>query len=587
MKHFSLYVRMYYVKRLYVCVLLNLLLFFSLLYYYVAFRWDQRMFCIHIGEEGHQLHPSLKAFCEVTGGCPISLVRNNDVSHVSNTLVQILSPPTPRPIPIPNPLSQQQQQLNRSDSGNFGVFVNGGPVCCFQPLEGENTTIIYRAMLLYVPHNTNTNTTSSDNNSTSNASVSMTYNPPIWCIPESYFPSKKLDTLPPRLAQPVLHYYSKNYQYHSVSNAFDPMTVVRALTRLDQLMTANRQLQQQQQQQLILLQRDIYVCEWTSQDGKRVHAPYNNHDGEYYSVCVRGAARMSLGGEGEENMLNIGILHIPSNHHTLSFPNNPNNSNNNNIAMQQPNAQNLATLTFLPPDPHILLPLLVRAAEIEHRALKKLKETSSTSSSVRNVVHLDDHWRSEFRAYLFRIPPYYQSALRRSLRPILPVNLHSLLSNDGIEEIAAQCYSRQCLQKIRSGEQYAKENNERLERMEEELKRRSMPTDNATNINNTTGSNNTPTQEPLGTASNNTNHNVAFDGYGQFDTRSSATSYLAALRNMPPPWRVHSATTNNNNTSKRKASIGTKDDSKETKKAKTEKRSNAVYVTDWYVYLSF
>ena len=121
---------------------------------------------------------------------------------------------------------------------------------------------------------------------------------------------------------------------------------------------------------------------------------------------------------------------------------------------------------------------LIRAAEAEHRVLKKALDANSNNqikmggvtagilqqSSISNPsrnVNLDDNWRSEFRAYLFRIPHYYQHALRRCLRPILPASAHSLLNNDGIETIASQCFSRVCLQKIRGGEQFAKESNER------------------------------------------------------------------------------------------------------------------------------
>lgn len=124
------------------------------------------------------------------------------------------------------------------------------------------------------------------------------------------------------------------------------------------------------------------------------------------------------------------------------------------------------------------------------------------------AVHLDDSWRSELRAYLFRIPPYYHNALKRCLRPLLPASVHSLLSTEGIEALASQCFSKLCLQKIRAGEQLQKESNERMERQERELRRRGVQSDAQGQIS-----------------------------YGQFDPRGSKSSYLAALRTAQPPWK--------------------------------------------------
>jgi integrator complex subunit 6 len=51
--------------------------------------------------------------------------------------------------------------------------------------------------------------------------------PPLWCIPESFFPSKKLDSLPPRPAQPLL-YFSK-YPSNLGLKSFEPLHVIKML----------------------------------------------------------------------------------------------------------------------------------------------------------------------------------------------------------------------------------------------------------------------------------------------------------------------------------------------------------------------
>ncbi len=114
------------------------------------------------------------------------------------------------------------------------------------------------------------------------------------------------------------------------------------------------------------------------------------------------------------------------------------------------------------------------------------------------------------RAYLFRVPPYYHSALKRCLRSILPFNVHSLLSSDAADNASSRCLSRQVVLKIRSGEQIAKDNNERLERREREYRRYSAES-------NPHVDRSTPVT------------------YGQYDSRSPMSSYLNALRKLPPP----------------------------------------------------
>ena len=448
-------------------------------FYQEPFRWDQRIFVVGVGKEQISstqfLHPSVRALCEVTGGCHAMLRSTSALSQLTEQLVKFMAPPRPTQLPIPDPLRLPNvappptaTDLNIPP----GTFVQGAPVCCFQCLEaGPNgePSPTHRAMLLYVPHQ-------------QTAPVQL----PTWWLPEAFFPSKNLDTLPPRLAQPLLT-FSRHYSIVG-SSTFDPLMVMKALHHLDQLVTLNRKVQQQQQ--VKLLQRDVYICEWLTSDGRPASQPPRGRT-EHFPVAVRGAGR-SLA-EGEEPMLNIGILHVP----TTAVPLTATSS------ARSASSKNYSTLTLLPPEPHILLPLLVKAADAEHRMLKKYPDKP-------RAIHLDDAWRSEFRAYLFRIPPYYHNALKRILRPMLPTSVHALLSTEGIEALASQCFSKQCLQRIRAGEQLQKETNERMERQERELRRRGVQGDTLFQI-----------------------------AYGQYDPRGTTSSYLAALRTMQPPWKVH------------------------------------------------
>jgi len=457
-------------------------------FYQEPFRWDQRIFCVGVGSSSDKLHTSLKAFCEVTGGCHLPLSSVGEIQLVSDILIRRIAPHAPNQMTVPNPLrlpSLPPVPASLLESNNIfncmtdAAYVNGGPICSFQQLEAPVT---HRAMLLYAPYHMDM------------LKVNPNYhNAPIWCIPESFFPSKKLENLPPRTAQPILHYT----RHHSVvgSVTFDPLVIMKYLHRLDQLTISNRlifnsHLTNTKETPVKVLQRDVYICKWLCQDWKRIQKPNSQLGQEHFAVCVRGAGRSSLS-DGDENFLNIGILHVPS------------------------GGTKVSTLTLLPPDPHILFPLLIKASESEHRALKKVTEkkevTNALLLSASRNVHLDENWRSSMKAYLFRVPPYYQHSIRRSLRPILPGSAHSLLSVDPIDSIISQCFSRLCLQKIRNGEQFSKESNERLERQEEEYRKHTAEHDHGEG---------------------------QIIGYGQYDNRTDPSSYLAALRNMPPPWRV-------------------------------------------------
>ncbi len=466
-----------------------------------AFRWDQRTFCIGVGPSSENLHPSLRAFCDVTGGCHATVRNVSNLSKIADLLSNIIAPPVPSRWPLPNPLRLPQVPNMRSERCDTTgrKFVNGGPICCFQQLEATSNgqmPSIRRAMLFYSPQS------GVDRNHTSNtqslAQTGAKVPPPIWVIPESFFPSKKLDSLPPRSAQPILN-FSRQYQIVG-TNLFDPIHIMKLLHRLDQLVTSNRIMihgsDSKQVQQQIVLQRDVYQCEWIKKatDSKSQSRPHSHPGQEHFPVCVRGAGRPSLS-ESDENVLNIGILHIPVDPSTPS------------------------TLTLLPPDPHILLPLLLKVADIENRLLKKAidkggKMSMDKSSLQKNLasvskgILLDETWRSEFRAYLFRLPPYYMFSLSLCLRPLLPSRAQSLVSIDSVDSVISQCFSRQCLQKIRSGEQHSRESVERLDLKEEEYR-----------------------DDTLDSA------NVEEVGYGQFDKRSSVTNFLNALRHMPPPWK--------------------------------------------------
>lgn len=481
-------------------------------FYTEPFRWDQRIFCLGVGgrdgvSSSQYLHPQLRALCEVTGGSHW-MIRNSTSSSsnlqaITEALMQRIRPPLPRELPLPDPLFQRLQAPTISTTLRVttvagSCFVNGGPVCCFQALEmeeGSRTPVKLRAMLLY-------SGAQATMLAPSDASA-PTISPPLWFFPEAFFPSKKLDTLTPRMAQPLL-FFSK-YPANLGSKSFEPLQVTKMLHRLDQLITSNRKLVGQQPR---LLHRDVYICEWLSPEGgKPVQVSVSSRQ-EYFPVLCRGAGRPTLSEDASESFINIGILHVPLNSSTLAS------------GGTQQQASRLATLTLLPPDPHLLLPLLIRAAEMEHRALKKAEATLTKQQqgnttnllpkqiAAKAMVTMDEQWRSEFRAYVFRLPSYYQFALKRALRPVLPSVTHGLLPADTADAVMLQCFSNKCLQKIRTGEQVAREMNERLERQEASLKRRYTMGD------------------------------MQHLRYGQFDPRSSTESYLAAIRGMPAPWKV-------------------------------------------------
>mmetsp|Transcript_51088 Transcript_51088/g.57090 ORF Transcript_51088/g.57090 Transcript_51088/m.57090 type:complete len:1234 (-) Transcript_51088:907-4608(-) len=527
-------------------------------FYQEPFRWDQRIFCLGVGGKESTtstqfLHPHLRALCEVTGGSHMMLrpsLANGSLSHLSDMLVNLIAPQRPRDLPILDPLSflpghQQQQQQNSSivTNGVHGTFLNGGPVVCFQALEPDmkssKPATKYRAVIAYVPMSL-CDTLSSTTVTGAPFEDTSIFQPPVWCIPESFFPSKKLDTLPPRPAQPNLLF--SRFPSRLGSKCFEPSTVMKTLARLDQLVSMNLKFNGSSGQQSRFLKRDVYICEWISVEGKGAEGPISSQTMEYFPVLVSGAGRPTLS-DGEGNFLSIGILHVP-----------PRTSI---TTTSSSSTSRLSTLTLLPPEPHVLLPLLIRAIEAEHRVLKRAMLLAESKDSVSaglihkqksvasRSVHLDESWRNEFRAYLFRLPPYYQIALKRSLRGILPSSAHSLLNTDGSEgALSSQCFSKICLQKIRNAEQISKVSNERLEHQEAELRRRGIPSrpDQIQQLH-LSSRGNTTVESPKNV--------LPTIKYGQYDPRCPVESYLAALRQMPAPWRVASTagsgvTTNSN-----------------------------------------
>lgn len=480
-------------------------------FYKEPFRWDQRIFCLAVGDamdSGQYLHPQLRALVDVTGGSHW-MVRS-PTALPTDAILKRIRPFLTKELPLTDPLFVRMPPINYMSQANAppashrmptgASFVNAGPIICLQAFEGDETgkpAMQRRAMLLY--------TASSATNTVVQMPLQLGYEPkaivsqPLWCIPESFFPSKKLDSLPPRAAQPLL-FYSK-YPGNLGSKSFEPMQIIKMLHTLDQLTLANRKLMHQPAR---CLHRDVYICEWLSPDtGKPIQVSISSHN-EYFPVFCRGAGRPTLSDDAD-TYLNIGILHAPMNSSTLA---------------SQAGSNCLATLTLLPPEPHILLPLLVRAAEAEHRVLKKM-EGKTISNNKLNVL-LDDHWRSEFRAYLFRLPPYYQNSLKWSLRTVLPTSAHALLHAENMESLALQCFSNTCLQKIRNGEQIARDTNERLERQEASLRRIHL-------------------QQPLDSSPRHLDDKIQAVRYGNYDTRASIDSYIETLRSLPPPWRVQHA----------------------------------------------
>jgi len=609
-------------------------------FYKEPFRWDQRVICLGIGggqnsgdtkevTSTQYLHPHLRALCEVTGGHHTMVRSPGSLPAMTDRLLRILAPPLPRELPLPDPLKSPVTATNSitmatTSPNGSSSFVNGGPVCCFKALEGDadaaaaggkaQTSTVYRAMILYVP-------TPTPQLTPTDIPESVTFSSPLWCIPENFFPRKTLDTLPPRPAQPMLmisRFPSKLTDTSNNSNnkSFEPNVLMKQLHRLDQLILSTKQLlqssfsssQQQQAHQsqvppaaiVRMLHRDVYICEWISVDDKPPKVPQpNTHGGsEYFPVMVQDAGRPSADDAGGGTYLNIGILHAPVSTSTLA-------SSNTMSASSRP----FSTLTLLPPDPQILVPLLLKAVEAEHKAIKVAVQANNSADALATasrMVQIDEAWKQDFRHYIARLPPYYQTPMKRALRSVLPTGFHPILATTFTNEFSVgpggagggdsalsssspysssslhmQCFSKACFQKIRNAEQIAREANERLERQEAELRGVSKP------IIMEPQQQNQPRQPSFGGRTQlhrNTNDVIQGEhfevGYGQYDPRSSTESYLSALRTLPAPWLVGA---NSSSRSKRVAdaasiasSINKAENSHSTEKAGNERRRNVM-----------
>jgi len=513
-------------------------------FYREPFRWDQRIFILHTADlSTPPLHKSLCALCEVTGG---AYIRICPTDSLSNILLRI-APPRPNPYSIPDPLRLSVPKPIEYDSAAERIvttsFINGGPVCSFQCMESgpQQQPSIHRAMIMFAGSCEQPRWIL--NPTASNSPQSKFIPTPIWSIPESHFPSKKLDTLPPRPSQPLLH-YSRSYQAVA-SPVFDPYYVMKALHHLDHLYLSIRQL-------LVdagdnppplanrMLQRDVYICDWlggqesanrgTDNSSNATGAPRTEAGREHFPVCVRGAGRPTLSGEGGDNILNIGILHVPREWIKLK----------DTVAGA---SSKVSTLTLLPPDPHILIPLLIKVAEMELRMLKKVAENNKEATGVKagataglirkkinsataaRSIHLDDAWKSDFRAYLFRLPPYYLPAVRRVLRSMLPQNVLALLNVESQEVLPLLCMSPACLTKIHSGEKAARDGNDWLKGMEQNIRKRRARSA-------------FDDQSQFHSSQQNGKQEAMSVEYGEYDPRSmTEQQYKHLLRNLPPPWK--------------------------------------------------
>ena len=514
-------------------------------FYREPFRWDQRIFILHTADVSTPpLHKSLRALCEVTGG---AYIRINPTDSLSNILMRI-SPPRPNSYSIPDPLRMSPPTpINVDWERNVTTsFINGGPVCSFQCMESapNQQASIHRAMIMFAGSCEQPRWIL--NHTLSNAPTSKCIPNPIWSIPESHFPSKKLDTLPPRPSQPLLH-YSRNYQ-SVMSSTFDPYYVMKALHHLDHLYVSIQQLlldagDNPPPLSNRMLQRDVYICDWLGEQESTKSSPNNvlNVTGaprteagrEHFPVCVKGAGRPTLSGDGGDNVLNIGILHVPCNWIKLR------DTDAGYLANESSPIQ-VSTLTLLPPHSNILLPLLIKVAELELRMLKKVTENNKdvtgarsgataglikkkiNSATAARAIHLDDTWKSDFRAYLYRLPPYYLPAVRRVLRSMLPQNVLALLNVESHEVLPLLCMSPTCLNKIHNGEKAAKNSIDWQRSMEKNMKNmrtrqaRSTVEDNSQLLNK--------------------KESQTF-GYGEYDPRMTEQQFKHLLRNLAPPWK--------------------------------------------------
>ena len=196
--------------------------------------------------------------------------------------------------------------------------------------------------------------------------------------------------------------------------------------------------------------------------------------------------------------------------------------------------------------------LFSQIAETEHRILKKATETKDTGpkagataglikkkvsgAAAARALHVDDAWKADFRAYLFRLPAYYLPAVRRALRPLLPPGAASLLHHEGHPEaLSSLCFSPACLLKIQQGEKAAEGANEWLRGMEYTVRRRQHPALLEAPLASEQWQ---ASGRPSSGARKEGQQDVTslHFGHGQCD-QFKVSAYLSSLRNAPPPWK--------------------------------------------------
>jgi integrator complex subunit 6 len=197
--------------------------------YHEPYRWDQRVFILGVSDKDKPIPNQLRALSEVTGGSCF-VVERSTIAQTSDLLVKLMAPPRPR-LPVQDPIAYPP--INTNSIKNFhGSFVQAGPICQIQSFGDLDSGLSkHRAMLLYVPHLTGCVATGDD--------IGV-FQSPIYPISESFFPNKKLDTLPPRPAQPLLMFSRHPSQLGSKS--FEASSVMKILQKLDQLTLANRKI---------------------------------------------------------------------------------------------------------------------------------------------------------------------------------------------------------------------------------------------------------------------------------------------------------------------------------------------------------
>lgn len=119
--------------------------------------------------------------------------------------------------------------------------------------------------------------------------------------------------------------------------------------------------------------------------------------------------------------------------------------------------------------------------------------------------------------------------MKRALRTLLPAPVLQFLNPDGQDPLPLLCMSKSCFNKIKSGEQAAKDGNDWLRGIETNLSQQMLSGPSA--VDSDMGPTN-PSSTGVGNFSS---------PYGSYDPRMTILSYKSSLRSMPPPWKVECA----------------------------------------------